>query len=54
MAIKLSSPWMGLCPGDVVDRGNALDEKLLAQGFGVRVKVVPVEEKAKADKPKEK
>jgi hypothetical protein len=53
MAVKLLVPWMGLCPGDVVDRGEALDVKLLAQSFGVRVTVSPFVEKAKAEKPKD-
>lgn len=40
MAVKLLVPWLGLKPGDIVDRGEATDAKLLATKKAERVTVV--------------
>jgi hypothetical protein len=53
MAVKLLAPWHDLVPGDVVDRGNATDEKLLKMGIAERIAVHPAMEKA-VRQPKEK
>jgi len=37
MAVKLLVPWLNLKPGDIVDRGEATDIKLLALGKAEKV-----------------
>jgi hypothetical protein len=45
MAVKLLVPWLGFKPGDIIDRGEATDIKLLAakKAERVTVKREPVE-----------
>jgi hypothetical protein len=54
MAVRLLVPWMGYRPGDVVDRGEPLDVKLLREGKGERVTVVRDTVERAVIRPKEK
>jgi len=37
MAVKLLVPWLDFKPGDVVDRGEATDVKLISIGFAEKI-----------------
>jgi len=54
MAVRLLVPWMGFRPGDVVDRGEPLDLKLLRLGIGERVTVTRDTVEKAVIRPKEK
>ena len=54
MAVKLTVPWMGLRPGDVLDRGEKLDLKLLKLGVGKRVTVIDDTVEKAVNRPREK
>jgi hypothetical protein len=54
MAVMLLVPWMGFHPGDVVDRGEPLDLKLVRLGLGERVTVVRDAVEKAVIRPKEK
>jgi len=54
MAVRLLVPWLSFKPGDVVDRGEALDLKLLKTGKGERVTVVRETVERAVIRPKEK
>jgi len=40
MAVRLLVPWFGFKPGDVVDRGEPLEQKLLKEKKGERVTII--------------
>jgi hypothetical protein len=54
MAVKLLVPWLGLQPGDVVDRGEATDAKLLAAKKAERVTAKREAVERAVIRPKEK
>ena len=54
MAARLLVPWMGFHPGDVVDRGEELDDKLIGQGIAERVEIVSKSVERAAYRPKDK
>jgi hypothetical protein len=54
MAVKLLVPWLNLKPGDIVDRGEATDIKLLASGKAERVTVKRETVERAVVRPKEK
>jgi hypothetical protein len=54
MAVKLLVPWLGFKPGDIVDRGEATDAKLLAAGKVERVTMKRETAEKAVIRPKEK
>lgn len=54
MAVKLVVPWLDLKPGDIVDRGEATDLKLLAAKKAERVTVKRETVERAVIRPKEK
>jgi len=54
MAVKLLVPWLGFKPGDIMDRGDATDIKLIAAGKAERVTVQRETVEKAVIRPKEK